>query len=82
MHDFQKSERQRAPRLSSHCAAVHTQLSFTPRDCLSSALSAAVKFGVVPWLLRATARQGHTWQPVRHSGDGGTSTKHTCTILL
>lgn len=82
LHNFQKSERQRAPWCSSCCAAVHTQLNFSPWSCLSSALPAAVKSRAVPWLLRAPARQGHTWQPARHTGYGGTSTKHTCMVLL
>ena len=85
LHDFQKSERQRARWRGSCCAAIHTQMNFTPWNCLSSALTAAVKFGAAPWLLLATAWHGHTSQPVKHSGGlteaEGTSTEHTCLIL-
>lgn len=82
LHDFQKSERHRARWRGSRCAAVHTQMNFAPWNCLSSALAAAVKFGAVPWLLLAPARRGHASQPVKHSAYKGTSTKHTCVILL
>lgn len=58
------------------------QTNFTPWDCLSLALEAAVKFGAVPWLLQATASHSYTSQPVKHSGCEGTIAKHTCTILL
>lgn len=78
LHNFQKRERQRARRRGSRCAAVRTQMNFTPRSCLSSA---AAKFGAAPWLLLATAWHGHTSQPIKHSGYKGTSAKHTCTIL-
>lgn len=81
-HDLQKSGRQRGHWLGSCCAAIHTQVNFTPWKRLSSTLAAAVKLGAAPWLLLVTARHGHTSQPVRHSGYQGTGAKHTCTIWL
>jgi len=57
-------------------------MDFTPWNCLSSALAAAVKFGAAPWLLLAAACQGHTPQPIKLSGYKGTGAKHTCVILL